>query len=139
MMGQNSNIFRRSAGMRGDPRAPKPEAEISTAPPPHGAVPAAKSSQSQSRHPKPQILMGEVMAPRGIEIGAGRDAFRAFLQSRRLAPTQWAKAAGVPVGEILAYLTGRTRYLSPETVTKLARAAGATPDEMFADRKNGGP
>lgn len=82
--------------------------------------------------------MGEVVAPRGIEIGAGRDALRAFMLAHRLVPTQWARAAGVPAGEILGYLTGRTRLLSQGTVMKLARAANASPEEMFADRKNGG-
>jgi plasmid maintenance system antidote protein VapI len=71
--------------------------------------------------------MGEVVAPRGVEIGAGRDAFRAFMLAHRLVPTQWAKAAGVPAGEVLAYLTGRTRMLSQETVMKLARAADTSP------------
>lgn len=129
---------RRSAGMRGDPRHPRPEAEISKAPPPRSEAPAAQVPQSPSRHPKPQILMGEVAAPRGAQIGAGRDALRAFMQAHRLAPTQWAKAAGVPAGELLAYLTGRTRVLSAATAAKLAQAADASPDEIFADTKNGG-
>jgi hypothetical protein len=131
---------RRSAGMRGDPRNPRPEAEISsTRPPPRGETPAAAAPASRSRHPKPQILMGEVVAPRGIEIGAGRDALRAFMLAHRLVPTRWAEAAGVPAGEILAYLTGRTRLLSQATVAKLASAANVAPEEMFADKKNGGP
>jgi hypothetical protein len=109
---------RRSAGMRGDPRRPRPEAEISGALPP--------------RH-------GEVAAPRGLETGAGRDALRAFMLARRLAPTQWAKTAGVPAGEVLAYLTGRTRFLSQETAAKLARAAHVTPEELFEAGKSRGP
>jgi hypothetical protein len=128
--------------MRGDPRRPRPEAEISCAlPPRQAAAPTAVpvSRAPHSRPPKPEVLMGEVAAPRGSEAGAGHDALRAFMLARRLAPTQWAKTAGVPMGEVLAYLTGRTRFLSQEAVTKLARAANVTPEEMFAAKKNGGP
>ncbi len=125
---------RRSAGMRGDPRRPRPEAEISSALPPRREAAEPAAPVSRSRHPKPQILMGEVMTPRGLAVGAGRDALRAFMLARRLAPTQWAKAAGVPMGEVLAYLTGRTRHLSAATVERLARAANATPEEMFAGK-----
>ena len=131
---------RRSAGMRGDPREPRPEAkEISGAPPPGHEAPALAPSASRSHHPKPEVLMGEVVGPRGQDIGAGRDTLRAFMLSRRLAPTRWAKEAGVPMGELLAYLTGRTRHLSAATAAKLAEAAGVTPQELFAEKKNGGP
>jgi hypothetical protein len=136
---------RRSAGMRGDPRRPRPEAEVSSALPARQemlekAAPVPRAGHPKpSGAPKPNELMGEVTAPRGLEIGAGRDALRAFMLARRLAPTRWAKAAGVPMGEILAYLTGRTRHLSAATVERLARAANATPEEMFEAKKNGGP
>jgi plasmid maintenance system antidote protein VapI len=50
--------------------------------------------------------------------------------ARRLSPTQWARAAGVPQGEILAFLTGRSRGLAPATREKLAHAIGCTPDEV---------
>ena len=60
--------------------------------------------------------MGEVAAPRAQSHGAGidqqREAFRAFMTSRRLRPTIWAKQAGVASGEILGYLTGRSRGFS---------------------------
>jgi hypothetical protein len=126
--------------MRGDPRRPRPETdEISTAPPPRREIPDAAPAASRSRHPKPEVLMGEVAGPRGQEIGAGRDALRAFMLSRRLAPTRWARDAGVPMSEILAYLTGGSRQLSAVTAAKLAEAAGVAPEELFAARKNGGP
>jgi hypothetical protein len=139
---------RRSAGMRGDPRRPRPEAEISGALPPRHAAARMPVPVPRARHPKPpgadsapkpEVLMGEVAAPRGLETGAGRDALRAFMLARRLAPTQWAKTAGVPMGEVLAYLTGRTRFLSQETAAKLARAAHVTPEELFEAGKSRGP
>ncbi len=129
-------MIRRSAGMRGDPRAPRPEAqEISTTPPPRQEAPEAVPD-SRSRFPKPQVLMGEVamkkiVAARDPEAGANREAFRAFMRARRLAPTGWAKDAGVPAGEILAFLTGSTRSLPAETAAKLAKVAGVRPAELF--------
>jgi hypothetical protein len=80
--------------------------------------------------------MGEVAAPRvrsqGNDIEKRRQAFRAFMTSRRLRPTLWAKQAGVPSGEILGFLTGRSRGFSQEVAEKLARAARAQIDDMFA-------
>ena len=37
--------------------------------------------------PSPKVLMGEVAAPRGVEIGKQREAFRAFMTARRLRPS----------------------------------------------------
>lgn len=131
---------RRSVGMRGDPRAPRPEAEISSAPPPRAApADAPPPPVFRSRHPgarnapKPQVLMGEVVMPkaRGQDAGPGREALRAFMRAHHLAPTKWAKDAGVPLGEILAYLTGRTRLLSEATAAKLAKAAGVAPTDLL--------
>ena len=75
--------------------------------------------------------MGEVAAPRGREIAAGREAFRAFMRARRLVPSRWAQQSGVPLGEIMAYLTGRSSGFSQATLEKLAKAARVAPDEMF--------
>lgn len=75
--------------------------------------------------------MGEVIAPRGTEVAAGRDAFRAFMQAHRLTPSGWAQEAGVPLGEIMGFLTGKSRGFSAETMAKLARVAGVAPAEMF--------
>ena len=75
--------------------------------------------------------MGEVAAPRGVEIGKQRDAFRAFMLARHLRPTEWARAAGVPPGEILGFLTAKTRSIAPQTLEKLARAAACEIEDMF--------
>jgi transcriptional regulator with XRE-family HTH domain len=48
-----------------------------------------------------------------------------------LRPTEWARAAGVPAGEILAFLTGKTRSISDATLQKLAAAAKVTPDALL--------
>ena len=83
-----------------------------------------------SNRPKPKTLMGEVAAPRPSH-DQQREAFRAFMTSRRLRPTVWAKHAGVASGEILGFLTGRSRGFSPEVAEKLARAAGVHVQDMF--------
>jgi hypothetical protein len=75
--------------------------------------------------------MGEVAAPRGVEIGKQREAFRAFMTARRLRPTEWARAAGIAPGEILSFLTAKTRSIAPESLEKLARVAKVAPKDMF--------
>ena len=75
--------------------------------------------------------MGEVAAPRGVEIGKQRDAFRAFMTARHLRPTEWARAAGVAPGEILGFLTAKTRNIAPETLEKLAQAARCGIEDFF--------
>ncbi len=79
---------------------------------------------------KPKTIMNEVSAPRPGPH-AQRDAFREFMASNRLRPTTWAKDAGVPAALVLAYLTGQSRALSPDTAKKLARAANVRVEDMF--------
>jgi cyclic pyranopterin phosphate synthase len=119
---ENIRLLAKSGGKSGDYKAP------ASSPP---ARPAAAKTRA-----KPSALMGEVAAPRarsqGNDIEKRRQAFRAFMTSRRLRPTLWAKQAGVPSGEILGFLTGRSRGFSQEVAEKLARAARAQIDDMFA-------
>jgi hypothetical protein len=89
-------------------------------------VAAARGARRQ-----PSVLMGEVAAPRSGAPSSQRDAFRAFMTANRLRATEWAKDAGVPVGEILAFLTGRSRALSTTTADRLARAAKVQAEDMF--------
>ena len=92
-------------------------------------APAAPAKTSSNR-PKPKTLIGEVAAPKAGP-DQQRDAFRAFMTSRRLRPTIWAKQAGIASGEILSFLTGRSRGFSPEVAEKLARAAKVRIEDMF--------
>ena len=118
--------------MRGTPRSDAPEHRpISTIPPKPRAEPKQPQPVSTSRYAKPKVLMGEVAAPRGLEIGRQREAFRAFMIARRLRPSEWARAAGVPVGEILGFLTGKIRTIAPATLEKLARAANCAVEDFF--------
>jgi DNA-binding Xre family transcriptional regulator len=102
-------------------------AEISRQP----SARSAPNASSERSAPKPKVLMGEVAAPRGIEIGRQRDAFRASMIARRLRPTEWARAAGVAPGEILAFLTGKARSIAPGTLEKLARAANCSAEDLL--------
>ena len=128
--------------MRGDPRnAASEHRPISAVPPTLPQEAKQPERVSTSRFARPKVLMGEVAAPipkfaasrgeGGVQIGKQRDAFRAFMISRGLRPTEWARAAGVPSGEILAFLTGHVRAIAPATLEKLARAAKCAPDDMF--------
>jgi len=130
--GSRSDKPRKSAGMRGTPRNDASEHKpISTALPPPRPEPKKPERVSTSRHPKPKLLMGEVTAPRGLEIGRQREAFRAFMLARHLRPSEWARAAGVPPGEILGFLTAKIRTIAPATLEKLARAANCAVEDFF--------
>jgi len=87
---------------------------------------------------KPAILMGETSLPvqnssasaRG-DASAQRHAFRTFMTSRRLRATQWAKEANVPVAQIYAFLTGKSRSMPADVAEKLARVVPARVEDMF--------
>jgi len=122
--------------MRGNPRQDAPEnvsGPISTKPAKPGAEPV--KTERISTHPKPKVLMGEVAGPRGQEIGQEvgqqRDAFRAFMLRNHLSPTGWARDAGIQPSEVLAFLTGQSRSITPDSLEKLARAAGCAPEDIF--------
>jgi hypothetical protein len=117
--------------MRGSPRNAAPEHRpISTTPKarPETIKPERAST---SRYAKPKVLMGEVAAPRGVEIGRQRDAFRAFMIARHLRPSDWARAAGVPSGEVMAFLTGHARTIAPASLEKLACVANCAVEDFF--------
>lgn len=123
--------IRRSAGMLNNPRETGEARLPAKKPPP--PRPEAKQPERvcASPYPKAKVLMGEVAAPRGVEIGRQRDAFRAFMLARHLRPSAWARAAGVAPGEILGFLTAKTRTIAPESLEKLARAARCQVEDMF--------
>ena len=130
--------FRRSAGMLRSPHDANTPS-IPTTPP--KVRPESRQPQrvSASPYPAPKVLMGEVAAPAGKyasggvgqEPGRRREALRAFMQARRLSPTQWARAAGVPPGEILGFLTAKARSIPQATLEKLALAAHCAVDDLF--------
>ena len=88
------------------------------------------SLSKDKARPRPQSLMDAVSAPR-VAPDNQREAFRNFMTARRLRPTTWAKDAGIASGEILGFLTGRSRGLSRDAAEKLARAAKVRVEDMF--------
>jgi cyclic pyranopterin phosphate synthase len=124
---ENVRLLAKSGGKSGDYKAP----DVTK---PASSQNQTRSSTSRGRV-KPSALMGEVAAPRALSQGARadqqRETFRAFMTSRRLRPTVWAKQAGVASGEILGFLTGRSRGFSAEVAEKLARAAKVRVEDMF--------
>lgn len=87
---------------------------------------------------RPSTLMNETTglsakrtADAQRDTGAQREAFRTFMTSKHLRATQWAKDAGVPVAQIYAFLTGKTRAIPADVAEKLARAARSQVDDMF--------
>jgi cyclic pyranopterin phosphate synthase len=84
---------------------------------------------------KPIILMDEtsLSVPRSArhDTTSQRNAFRTFMTSRRLRATQWAKEADVPVSQIYAFLTGKTRAIPSDVAEKLARSARSRVEDMF--------
>ena len=104
---------------------------ISPAKEPQRAMRARGSlSKETSGRVRPQLLMGEVTSPKA-RPDRGREAFRNFMTSHRLRPTIWAKEAGVSSGEILGFLTGRSRGFSDGVAEKLARVAKVRVEQMF--------
>ena len=97
--------------------------------PQRGAI--SRGSLSKGR-PQPQMLMGEVSSPAPLPDNR-REAFRNFMTAHRLRPTVWAKDAGVSSGEILGFLTGRSRGFSGDVAEKLARAAKVRVEDMFRE------
>jgi len=80
---------------------------------------------------KVSVLMSETGSARVHDVNAQREAFRAFMTSKRLRATEWAKQADVPAAQIYAFLTGKLRALTPETISRLARAARVREEDMF--------
>jgi cyclic pyranopterin phosphate synthase len=89
-----------------------------------------RQTVQRGQRPTPTTIMGEVTGPRAVP-DESREAFRAFMMRKRMRATTWAKDAGVPVGEILGFLTGKSRRFSAETAAKLAHVAKVTPEDMF--------
>jgi cyclic pyranopterin monophosphate synthase len=88
--------------------------------------------ESGGARARPSTLMVEVAAPAPRPDASGRrEAFRAFMVSRRLRATEWAKQAGVPAAQIYAFLTGRLPALPPDAAERLARAAHVRIEDMF--------
>jgi cyclic pyranopterin phosphate synthase len=95
------------------------------------ASPAPIPERPQRGKASPRVLIHEAAAPKTASPSAEREALRAFMTERRLKPTEWAKSAGIPLGELYGFLSGRARSLPEETAERLAKAARVQPLELF--------
>ena len=101
----------------------------------HKQADTARDGKWQPRR-EPDRRRVKLVADRCIDRRqvCGRDGLvvrAAGLVGKRLRPTEWAKSASVPVTEIYAYLSGRSRAISAASAERLAKAARASLDEMF--------
>ena len=118
---ENTRLLAKSGGKNGDFK-------------PRSAAMADTPRQTVQRGSRatPKLIMGEVFAPRAAGgPDTRREAFRAFMTRNRLRASSWSKEAGVPMGEIMSYLTGQSRGFSAQSLARLAKAAKVAPDDMF--------
>ena len=104
------------------PEARQPERAATS---PHPEAPATRSA------PKPKVLMGEVATTRAEHFGQQRFLLRSFMQNRGLRPSEWARSAGIPSGELLGFLTGKSRTIPTASLEKLAAAARCKVEDFF--------
>lgn len=98
-----------------------------------GFKPVTKAGRQHPARSTAVPLMHEATAPRRkADNTAEREAFRTFMTDRHLRATEWAKQADVPASHIYAYLTGRSHALPREVAERLAKAACARVEDMFA-------
>jgi cyclic pyranopterin phosphate synthase len=117
----------KSGSYAADAATPAPEPEAPVAP-----AAAAVTAPLRRARPAPKVLVHEASAPRPVPSSSGdRESLRAFMTTRHLRATEWAKSADVPVNELYAFLNGRARTLAPASAEKLARAARASVADMF--------
>jgi cyclic pyranopterin phosphate synthase len=94
--------------------------------------PAEARTARRREKVRPHVLVHEAGALPSISSAPEkRAALRAFMIKRRLRASEWAKSAGIPVGELYAFLNGRARMLGADSARQLARAARTSVDEMF--------
>jgi cyclic pyranopterin phosphate synthase len=104
---------------------------VASEPKPRVEAPRKLAMPAPRRTAKAATLSDAVSSPAHAPAGMEREAFRAFMTSRRLRATEWAKEADVPASQIYAYLTGRSRALPSDVAERLARAANVRVEDMF--------
>ena len=63
-----------------------------------------------------------------------RNNLLAFMETRALKPHPWATKAGIRSSTLYNYLAGKSASLSSDTLQRLAKAAGATVDEVLGGK-----
>lgn len=68
---------------------------------------------------------------RASPIRDNRNNLISFMEARGLKPHPWATKAGIRSSTLYNFLAGKSASLSSDTLQKLAKAAGATVDEVL--------
>lgn len=66
-----------------------------------------------------------------VAVDKKRLELKAFIKARGLKVKPWAAEAGLSSGTVRNFLAGRSHTMTQATIEALAKAAGATPDEIF--------
>lgn len=67
-------------------------------------------------------------------IKRSRTALQAFMEAKGLKPHPWAQAAGLRSSTLYNFLAGRSHSLTSDSLQRLAKAAGATVDELLGGK-----
>ena len=127
---ESIRLVAKEGGKSGVYRAEKPEASRSAAV--RRSAAATVSVRRTRQRSQPVEIMGEVTLRKPpSDHNAKREALRRFMASRGLTAHAWAKDAGVAVGVIYSFLHGRTHTLTKNEESKLASAAGVSPEDLY--------
>lgn len=63
-----------------------------------------------------------------------RSALREFMDTRGLKPHPWAQSAGLRSSALYNFLSGRSHSLTADSLQRLAKAAGATVDDLLGGK-----
>jgi cyclic pyranopterin phosphate synthase len=124
---ESIRLLSKSGGKSGDYQVSRAKARKSTG----RAVGPRSSAKPVALMNETSLSISRVSPGASRETNTQRDAFRTFMTSRRLRATQWAKDADVPVAQIYAFLTGKTRAMPGDVAEKLAHAVRSRVEDMF--------
>ncbi len=129
---ESVRLLSKEGGKSGSYRAEKSEPKAARGAVRRGTATAAVAVRRARMRSKPVEVMSEVALRKPpSDHNAKRDALRRFMAGRGLTAHAWAKDAGVPVGAIYSFLHGRTHALTKTEESKLAGAAGVSPEDLY--------
>ena len=78
------------------------------------------------------------MATKDAEsVERSKAALQSFMDAKGLKPHPWAQAAGLRSSTLYNFLAGRSHSLTADSLQRLAKAAGATVDEILSGKTSG--
>lgn len=128
---ESVRLLSKEGGKSGAYRAEKSEPKSARAQAVRRSSAAAVVRRTRHRSQPVEIMNEVALRKPPSDHNARRDALRRFMSSRGLTAHAWAKDAGVAVGVIYSFLHGRTHTLTKSEESKLAQAAGVSPDDLY--------